>query len=117
MRHQPMRAKSRKASLWRSSATTRRAISLPTPFGWRADFRINASPSAATAKYRRPPRHAPALIAANDRRLKRVLPEEGVPEPDLWLLMRRDLAKLARIRAVADYLIELFQSERKYFPA
>jgi hypothetical protein len=31
--------------------------------------------------------------------------------------MRRDLAKLARIRAVADYLIELFQSERKYFPA
>jgi DNA-binding transcriptional LysR family regulator len=60
---------------------------------------------------------APDFIAADDPGLERVFPKDPVPEPDLWLLMRRDLAKLPRIRAVADYLIELFQSERKYFPA
>jgi len=60
---------------------------------------------------------APNFIAASDRGLKRVFPEEPVPEPDLWLLMRRDLAKIPRIRAVADYLIELFHREGKWFPA
>ncbi len=84
----------------------------------RFTFRSNSQVSqAAAARAGFGVALAPDFIAANDRRLKRVLPEEGVPEPDLWLLMRRDLAKLARIRAVADYLIELFQSERKYFPA
>jgi DNA-binding transcriptional LysR family regulator len=60
---------------------------------------------------------APDFIAASDRGLKRVFPEEPVPEPDLWLLMRRDVAKIPRIRAVADYLIELFRREGKWFPA
>ena len=72
---------------------------------------------ASRAAHSGPASRLPDFIAADDPGLERVFPEEGVPEPDLWLLMRRDLAKLPRIRAVADYLIELFQSERKYFPA
>jgi DNA-binding transcriptional LysR family regulator len=59
----------------------------------------------------------PDFIAADDRGLERVFPEEALPEPNLWLLMRRDLAKIPRIRAVADYLIELFRREGKWFPA
>jgi len=59
----------------------------------------------------------PDFIAAGDPGLKRVFPEETLPEPDLWLLMRRDLAKIPRIRTVADYLIELFRREGKWFPA
>jgi DNA-binding transcriptional LysR family regulator len=81
-------------------------------------FRSNSQTSqAAAARAAFSVALAPDFIAADDPGLERVFPEEGVPEPDLWLLMRRDLAKLPRIRAVADYLIELFQSERKYFPA
>jgi len=81
-------------------------------------FRSNSQTSQATAaRAAFSVALAPDFIAADDPGLERVFPEEGVPEPDLWLLMRRDLAKLPRIRAVADYLIELFQSERKYFPA
>jgi DNA-binding transcriptional LysR family regulator len=59
----------------------------------------------------------PDFIAAGDAKLKQVLPDEPVPKSDLWLLMRRDLAKLPRIRAVADYLIKLFSGETKVFPA
>jgi DNA-binding transcriptional LysR family regulator len=36
-----------------------------------------------------------------------------LPKRDVWLLIRRDLAKVPRIRAVADYLIEVFQRERR----
>jgi len=81
-------------------------------------FRSNSQVSQATAA-----RAAvgvalvPDFIAAGDPGLKRVFPEETLPEPDLWLLMRRDLAKIPRIRTVADYLIELFRREGKWFPA
>jgi DNA-binding transcriptional LysR family regulator len=59
----------------------------------------------------------PDYLAAGDPALARVFPEESIPERDLWLLMRRDLAKMPRIRAVADYLIELFQHEPLRFSA
>ena len=36
-----------------------------------------------------------------------------LPERDVWLLIRRDLAKVPRVRAVADYLVEVFQRERR----
>ena len=36
-----------------------------------------------------------------------------LPERDVWLLTRRDLTKVPRVRAVADYLAEVFQRERK----
>ena len=35
------------------------------------------------------------------------------PEREVWLLVRRDLAKVPRVRAVADYLVELFRRERR----
>jgi DNA-binding transcriptional LysR family regulator len=57
----------------------------------------------------------PDFIAGGDPALKRIWPEERVPEPDLWLLMRRDVARIPRIRAVADFLVKLFQRERKRF--
>jgi hypothetical protein len=31
----------------------------------------------------------------------------------VWLLIRRELTKVPRVRAVADYLIEVFQRERR----
>jgi len=30
----------------------------------------------------------------------------------VWLLIRRDLRRIPRVRAVADYLIEIFRRER-----
>jgi DNA-binding transcriptional LysR family regulator len=36
-----------------------------------------------------------------------------LPERDVWLLIRRNLTKVPRVRAVADYLIEVFQRERR----
>lgn len=36
-----------------------------------------------------------------------------LPERDVWLIIRRDVAKVPRVKAVADYLIELFQRERR----
>ena len=59
----------------------------------------------------------PEYLAAGDPALACVWPIERIPECDLWLLMRRDPAKIPRIRAVADYLIELFHREGKWFPA
>jgi hypothetical protein len=36
-----------------------------------------------------------------------------LPERDLWLLIRRGLTKVPRVRAVADFLIEIFRRERR----
>jgi hypothetical protein len=38
---------------------------------------------------------------------------ERLPERDVWLLIRRDLTKVPRVRAVADYLIDVFRRERR----
>jgi DNA-binding transcriptional LysR family regulator len=84
----------------------------------RFSFRSNSQTSqAAAARAGFGVALVPDFIAAGDPTLKRVLAEERAPAPDLWLLMRRDLAKVPRMRAVADYLIELFQRERGCFPA
>jgi hypothetical protein len=37
----------------------------------------------------------------------------NLPERDVWLIIRRDLTKIPRVRAAADYLIELFRRERR----
>jgi hypothetical protein len=42
-----------------------------------------------------------------------VLLKERLPERELWLLIRRDLAKIPRVSAVADYLAMVFRRERK----
>lgn len=55
----------------------------------------------------------PRFVAADDSGLVPVLPRERVPERDVWLLIRRDLTKVPRIRVVADYLVEIFRQERR----
>jgi DNA-binding transcriptional LysR family regulator len=57
----------------------------------------------------------PRFVAANDPGLVQVMPKERLPERDVWLLIRRDLTKVPRVRAVADYLAEVFRRERKLF--
>ena len=49
--------------------------------------------------------HEPGLVG--------VVPGEHLPERDVWLIIRRDLTKVPRVRAVTDYLVELFQRERR----
>ena len=55
----------------------------------------------------------PRYLAADDAALVPVLPDERLPERDVWLLTRRDLAKVPRIRVVNDYLAALFKKERR----
>jgi DNA-binding transcriptional LysR family regulator len=50
----------------------------------------------------------PGLIARAQGGLERVEFDEEPPSRELWLLMRPDVARLARVRAVADHLVELF---------
>lgn len=47
----------------------------------------------------------PCLLADLDPRLVRV-PSETPPAQDLWLVTHRDLARVPRVRAVADFLAE-----------
>jgi DNA-binding transcriptional LysR family regulator len=55
----------------------------------------------------------PRYLAAGDPGLVPVSLGKRLPERDLWLLIRRDLSKVPRVRAVADYLIEIFRRERR----
>jgi DNA-binding transcriptional LysR family regulator len=43
----------------------------------------------------------PRYLAADDKGLVQVLPGERLPDRDVWLLIRRDLAKVPRVRAKA----------------
>jgi DNA-binding transcriptional LysR family regulator len=54
----------------------------------------------------------PRYLAAKDPGLVPISLGELPPERDVWLLVRPDLAKVPRVRAVADYLINVFQHER-----
>jgi DNA-binding transcriptional LysR family regulator len=56
----------------------------------------------------------PRYLAINDPGLVKVSLGQRLPERDLWLLVRRDLAKVPRIRAVADYLAALFRRDRRF---
>ena len=49
--------------------------------------------------------HEPGLVG--------VVPGQNLPEREVWLIIRRDLTKVPRVRAVTDYLVELFQRERR----
>jgi DNA-binding transcriptional LysR family regulator len=55
----------------------------------------------------------PRYLAIDDPRLVQVSLGERLPARDVWLLLRRDLARVPRVRAVADYLIELFRREKR----
>jgi DNA-binding transcriptional LysR family regulator len=55
----------------------------------------------------------PALIARTLGGLDPVEFDERPPARELWLLMRPDVARLARVRTVADHLVELFHDSRE----
>ncbi|WP_315805401.1 LysR family transcriptional regulator [Bradyrhizobium sp. SZCCHNS3002] len=57
----------------------------------------------------------PRYLAANDPRLAEIACDKPLLERELWLLFRSDLRRVARVRAVADYLIELFRREGPRF--
>jgi DNA-binding transcriptional LysR family regulator len=52
------------------------------------------------------------VVETHEPGLVEVLPREALPERDVWLIIRRDLTRVPRVKAVADYLVELFQRER-----
>ena len=77
-------------------------------------FRTNSQMSqAAAARASYGLALLPRYLAANDSGLVQVPHVEALPSRDVWLLIRRDLTKVPPIRAVADYLVELFQRERR----
>jgi hypothetical protein len=43
------------------------------------------------------------------------MPAARLPAParEVWLLIRRELTKVPRVRAVADYLVEIFRREKR----
>ena len=55
----------------------------------------------------------PRYVAAGDQGLVQVSLGKRLPERELWLLIRRDLKNVPRVRAVADYLTEVFHRERR----
>jgi DNA-binding transcriptional LysR family regulator len=57
----------------------------------------------------------PCFLAASEGALVEVPVAEPLPPRELWLLARRELQTTPRLRAVADFLIDLFRRERKLF--
>jgi DNA-binding transcriptional LysR family regulator len=55
----------------------------------------------------------PRFVATGDQGLVQVSLGKRLPERELWLLIRRDLTKVPRVRAVADYLTAVFRRERR----
>jgi DNA-binding transcriptional LysR family regulator len=51
----------------------------------------------------------PGLLARSLGGLELVEFNEAPPDRELWLLMRPDVARLARVRVVADHLVEIFR--------
>lgn len=50
----------------------------------------------------------PHILARRTPRLQPLLEGEAVPAKPIWLVVHRDLRHLARVRAVLDWLVELF---------
>jgi DNA-binding transcriptional LysR family regulator len=55
----------------------------------------------------------PRFLGTGDDGLVQVLLKERPPERELWLLIRRDLTRVTRVRALADYLTEVFRRGQK----
>jgi DNA-binding transcriptional LysR family regulator len=54
----------------------------------------------------------PLHVGANDPRLVPVTLSKKPPDREIWMLLRKDVARLPRVRAVADYLAAMFRRER-----
>lgn len=57
----------------------------------------------------------PRFLAANDPSLVEVSLSKAPPARELWLLSRRDVRSIPRIRVVADFLVDIIQRERNVF--
>ena len=80
----------------------------------RFSFRTNSqSAQAAAARAGFGVALLPRYVAAGEPGLVEVSSGERLPERDVWLLTRRDLKRVPRVKAVADYLVELFRRERQ----
>jgi DNA-binding transcriptional LysR family regulator len=55
----------------------------------------------------------PRYLAARDAGIVQVSLGKRLPTRDLWLLMRRELKTVPRVRAVADYLAAVFRREQR----
>src|SRR6185436_1294849 len=97
-----------------SSPSTTPAITSPKRPGRSVSCTAGASCCAPTASCRRRWRRGrgvallPTLVARTLGGLDPVPFDETPPSRELWLLMRPDVSRLARVRAVADHLVELF---------
>jgi DNA-binding transcriptional LysR family regulator len=91
------------------------AVWLARQFGDRRfSFRTNSQTTqAAAARAGYGVALLPRYVAADDQGLVRVSLGGRLPERDVWLLIRRDLKNVPRVRAVADYLIDVFQRGRR----
>jgi DNA-binding transcriptional LysR family regulator len=104
-----------------SLVSTRRANLLPKPNGWSGSSATAVFHFAQAAKQRRRQPRASYGIAllpkyvveTHEPRLVEITLKGNLPERDVWLIIRRDLTKIPRVRAVADYLIELFRRQRR----
>lgn len=82
----------------------------------RISFRVNSQiGQAAAARAGFGIALLPRYLVADDSGLIEINAEVPVLERELWLLIRPDLVKVPRVRAVADYLIQLFARERQRF--
>ena len=53
------------------------------------------------------------IVATHEPELVEVPLGARLPEREVWLLVRRNLKNVARVRAVTDYLVEVFKGERR----
>jgi DNA-binding transcriptional LysR family regulator len=82
----------------------------------RVSFRVNSQiGQAAAARAGFGIALLPRYLIAEDPGLTEIAAEVPILERELWLLVRPDLVKVPRVRAVADYLVELFAQERQRF--
>jgi len=55
----------------------------------------------------------PLHVGNNDSRLVPVVLPKKPPDREVWMLLRKDVARLPRVRAVADYLAVMFRRDRR----
>ena len=55
----------------------------------------------------------PLHVGGNDPRLVPVKLAKNPPDREIWMLLRKDGARLPRVRAVADYLAAMFRRDRR----
>jgi DNA-binding transcriptional LysR family regulator len=56
----------------------------------------------------------PSYLAAADPDLVPVSLTGRLPEREVWLVIRRDLRNVPRVRALTDYLVEVFRREQRF---